>query len=110
MVKNTPANIGEMEFRPWVRRSPGEGKGHPLQYPCLGNPMDRGAWWATVHLVTKSQTHVNMHARENAKRSPSGCNEGTFSGNLKHHKEIKISNKGEYIGKFKSQCCCNFGL
>ena len=34
-------------------RSPGEGNGNPLQYSCLGNPMDRGAWWATVHGVTK---------------------------------------------------------
>ena len=36
-------------------RSPGKGNGNPLQYSCLGNPMDRGAWWATVHGVTKSQ-------------------------------------------------------
>ena len=36
-------------------RSPGEGHGNPLQYSCLGNPMDRGAWWATVHRVAKSQ-------------------------------------------------------
>ena len=35
------------------RRSPGEGNGNPLQYSCLGNPMDRGAWWATVHGVTR---------------------------------------------------------
>ena len=38
---------------PGSRRSPGEGKGHPLQYSCLGNPMDRGAWWATVHGVAR---------------------------------------------------------
>ena len=37
-------------------RSPGGGDGNPLQYCCLGNPMDRGAWWAIVHVVTKSQT------------------------------------------------------
>ena len=37
-------------------RSPGEGNGNPLQYSCLENPMDRGAWWATVHWVSKSQT------------------------------------------------------
>ena len=48
-------------FSPWVglARSPGEGKGNPLQYSCLGNPMDRGAWYATVHGVTKSQTQVS---------------------------------------------------
>ena len=39
-------------------RSPGEGNGNPLQYSCLGNPMDRGAWWAIVHEVTKSQTQL----------------------------------------------------
>ena len=38
-------------FNPWVRRSSGEGNGNPLQYSCLGSPMDRGAWWAIVHVV-----------------------------------------------------------
>ena len=38
---------------------PGEGNGNPLQYSCLENPMDRGAWWATVHGVTKSQTRLS---------------------------------------------------
>ena len=40
---------------PGLRKSPGEGNGNLLQYSCLGNPMDRGAWWATVHGVAKSQ-------------------------------------------------------
>ena len=43
-------------FDPWSEISPGERDGTPLQYSCLGNPMDRGAWLATVHGVTKSQT------------------------------------------------------
>ena len=38
---------------------PGEGNGNPLQYSCLGNPMDRGAWWATVHGVAKSRTRMS---------------------------------------------------
>ena len=42
-------------------RSPGEGNGNPLQYSCLGNPMDRGAWWATVHGVTKSWTRLSRY-------------------------------------------------
>ena len=46
-------------FNPRPGRSPGEGKGNPLQYSCLGNPLDRGAWWATVHGVTKSQTQLS---------------------------------------------------
>ena len=41
-------------------RSPGGGHGNPLQYSCLENPMDRGAWWATVHGVTKSQTQLKL--------------------------------------------------
>ena len=41
---------------PRSERYPGEGNGHPLQYSCLENPMDRGAWWATVHGVAKSWT------------------------------------------------------
>ena len=56
VVKNPPANAGDirdMNLIPGSRRSPGEGYESPLQYSCLGNPMDRGAWWATVHWVTK---------------------------------------------------------
>ena len=44
---------------PGSGRSPGEGNGHPLQSSCLENPMDRGAWWATVQGVAKSQTRLN---------------------------------------------------
>ena len=53
VVKNLPANAGDMGLIPGSGRSPGEGNGNPLQYSCLENPMDRGAWWATVHGVTK---------------------------------------------------------
>ena len=55
-VKNLPANAGDPSSIPGSRRSPGEGNGNPLQHSCLGNPMDRGAWQATVHGVTKSWT------------------------------------------------------
>ena len=44
------------ESDPWVERFPVGGHGNPLQYACLENPMGRGAWWATVHVVTNSQT------------------------------------------------------
>ena len=57
-VKNPPANAGDMGSTPGSGRSPGEGNGHPLQHSCLGNPMDRGARWATVYGVTKSQTRL----------------------------------------------------
>ena len=56
MVKNLSANAGDMGSVPGSGRSPGGGKGNPLQYFCLGNPMDRGAWQPAVHGITKSQT------------------------------------------------------
>ena len=56
VVKNMPANVGDMDLIPESGRSPGEENGNPLQYSCLGNPMKRGAWQATVHRVAKSQT------------------------------------------------------
>ena len=49
-------------FDPWVEKIPGGGNGNPLQYSCLGNPMDRGAWWATVCGVTKSGTWLSYWA------------------------------------------------
>ena len=58
MVKNLPA-MQETGFNPGSRRSPGEGNGNPLQYSCLENPMDRGAWWVAVHGVTKSGTRLS---------------------------------------------------
>ena len=56
VVKNPPANAGDVSLILGLGRSPGEENGNPLQYPCLGNPMDRGAWWATVHGVAESDT------------------------------------------------------
>ena len=51
--KNLLANAGDAGLIPESEQSPGEGSGNPLQYSCLGNPMERGTWWATVHGVTK---------------------------------------------------------
>ena len=58
-VKNPPASAGDArdgDSIPGLERSPGGRHSNPLQYSCLENPMDRGAWRATVHEVTKSQT------------------------------------------------------
>ena len=55
-VKASAYNAGDPGSIPGLGRSPGEGNGNPLQYSCLENPMDRGAWQATVHGVAKSQT------------------------------------------------------
>ena len=61
MVKNLPANAVVPGWISGSRRSPGEGNDNSLQYSCLENSMDRGAWWATVHDVAKSQTQLSTH-------------------------------------------------
>ena len=63
VVKNLPVNAGDIRdvgSIPGLGRSPGEGHSNPLQYSCLENPMDRGAWRATVHRVAKSQTQLKQ--------------------------------------------------
>ena len=61
VVKNPPANAGDIRGAssiPGLGRSPGVGNSNPLQYPYLENSADRGAWWASVHRVAKSQTQL----------------------------------------------------
>ena len=58
-VKNLPANAGDTGSIPGLGRSSGEQNGNPLQYFCLGNPMDRGSWQATVHGVSKSRPRLS---------------------------------------------------
>ena len=61
VVKNPPANAGDVRdagLIPGLGRSPGGGHGNPLQYSCLENPMNRGAWRTTVHSVTKNWTQL----------------------------------------------------
>jgi len=53
VVKNMPTSSGDVDSLPGSGRYPGEGNDNPLQYSCLGNPMDREGWQATVHVVTK---------------------------------------------------------
>ena len=80
VVKNLLANAGnirETASVPGLGRSPGEGHGDPLQYSCLENPMDRGAWWATVHRVTKSWIRLkrlSTDAHRKFKSSVKGMN------------------------------------
>ena len=57
--KASACNAGDLSLIPRSGRSPGEGNGKPLQYSCLEYPMDRGAWWATVQEVAKSQTQLS---------------------------------------------------
>ena len=66
-VNNPSANegdAGDVGLIPGLESPPGEENGNPLQYSCLGNPMDRGAWWATAHRVTKNRTQVHRHIYE----------------------------------------------
>ena len=58
-VKASASNAEDPGSIPGSGRSPGEGNGNPLQYSCLENPTDGGAWWATVHGIAKSQTQLS---------------------------------------------------
>ena len=60
--KNPPASAGDTSLIPGLVRSLGGRNGNPLQYSCLGNPMDRGAWWTTVYVEAKSWTGLNNYA------------------------------------------------
>ena len=70
-VKASACNAGDLGSIPGSGKSPGEGNGNPLQYSCLENPMDRGAWWAIVHGVADSWTRLSNF---------------TFANNLQFHK------------------------
>jgi len=66
MVRNPPADAEDVRDTgsiPGLGRSPGEGNGNPLQYSCLGSPMDKGAWWTTVRGVAKSRTGLSIQAQ-----------------------------------------------
>ena len=57
--KESASDVENPGSIPGLGRSPEEGNGNPLQYSCLENPLDRGAWWATVHRIAKSQTQLS---------------------------------------------------
>ena len=82
LVKNPSANVGdirEVGSIPESGRSPGGGHGNPLQYSCLENPMDRGAWQDTVHEVAESQTRLKRLSKQDASyRGLSSCLDGEY--------------------------------
>ena len=65
-VKNLPANVGDAGWLPGSGKSPGGGNGNPLQYSCLENPTDRGAWPDTVYGVAEHWTRLSPHAQVRA--------------------------------------------
>ena len=88
VVKNPPANegdTGDVGLIPGSGRSPGGANSNPLQYSCLENPMDRGAWWATVHGVAKSGTRLSQLSTQ-----PTMPNSQGYSADYQK-KELEIS-------------------
>ena len=73
VVKNLPANVGDTGSIPGLGRFP-EGNGNPVQYSCLGNPMDRGAWRVIVHEVTKeSDTTLRLNNNKTRRQPMEKC-------------------------------------
>ena len=66
--KESGCNAGDLGSIPGFGKSPGGGHGNPLQYSCLENPMNRGAWWAIVHGVTKSQKQLTHMDQEDKRK------------------------------------------
>ena len=62
--KESACNVGDPGSIPGLGRSPGAGNGNPLQYSCLENPTDRGAWWATRHGVPETWTRLSVHTHK----------------------------------------------
>ena len=74
--KESACSAGDLGSIPGLGRSPGEGNGNPLQYPCLENFMDRGAWWAAVHGVAQSQARLSItYLRDHITGKRDGCEE-----------------------------------
>ena len=82
VVRNPPADAGDAGSITGSGRFPGEGNGNPLQYSCLGNPMDRGAWWATVHRVAKD-SHRTEQLKNNKEYSSLLAGEGFGFGEIR---------------------------
>ena len=73
-------------IKPKERVTFGEGNGNPLQYSCLGNPMDRGAWWATVHGVSESDTAEQLTQQPNNRNVLAGLLKKSFKGEIGFNK------------------------
>ena len=86
---------GDTGSIPGLGRSPGEGQGNPLQYSCLDNPMDRGAWWATVYKVSKSWTRRKQFSRKTSMTRQVKITQATqisacLGSNFKHGRAVSL--------------------
>ena len=100
LVKNPTANAGDargMDSIPESGRSPGGGHGNPLQYACPENPMDRGAWWATVHGVTRSRTRLNEHTHDRKRSSTKNSRTLVLTGTWPHRQSSSEGTEGGMI-------------
>ena len=89
MVKNPPASAGDLASIPGSGRFPGGGHGNPHQYSCLENPMDRGAWRATVHGVAESGTPCGIPSRACSRNAENGGGgEGGTRGLERKHEAV----------------------
>ena len=104
--KESACNVGNLGLIPGSERSPGEGNGTPLQYSCLENPMDRGAWWATVYGVTNdwaTNTYLLMNVWESLHLK------GGFYSPCHHTRErLHECNNHEKSWIIAHLCCCPF--
>ena len=103
--KESACNLGDPGSILRLGRSPGEGNGYPLQFSCLENSMDRGAWWVTVHGVTKSRTRLSyfpltfMHWRRKWQPTPvflPGESQGREPGGLPSMGSHSVERSGKY--------------
>ena len=109
--KNPPANAGDVRdvgLIPGSGRSPGEGNGNPLQYSCLENPMERGAWWATVHRVTKSRTRLKWLSTTLDCSPPGSSVHGIFQARILDWVAISYARESSWPrdGTHVSCVCC----
>ena len=101
MVKNPPAHVGDERDTgsiPGWGRSPGGGNGKPLQYSCLENPKDRGAWRVTLHGVAKTQTQLSWHPTQPAPVAPTfSCQEQFLAARISGRPLAAPENQPDHI-------------
>ena len=100
--------MGESGSVPGLGRSPGEGNGNPLQYSCLENPMEGGAWWATVHGVSKSQTRLSHFTSLDSEGLCLNLKDTQFE--VRRGKYRQLSKKQIYLYQLICWWICKFQL